>query len=108
MIGDLVAAVEIEAVALAPGLALLVPGPDDFQQAVEALEVRRAAGGEIQDDIAARRLRAPYLLAADQHRRIRRERFVRRAMRHEADRRPGPQHPVDAAPPLPLPGGEEA
>src|SRR5204863_2898284 len=89
---DGVATALIEAKALARRLAVGFLGADHLEQALEAGEVRRAAGGEIQQDRDVGRL----VVCRDQHGRLGRELVVRRAMRHETRRLPGPHQPVEA------------
>src|SRR5688500_3943689 len=94
VVGDLIAALEVEAIAAAPGLARGVFGSDHLEQALEALEVRRAFGAQVEQQLAAG---WGLGVRGDEDRRVRRERVVRRAVRHEAYGGPGPQQPVDAA-----------
>src|SRR5688572_31687 len=94
VVADLVAARLVEPVAAAAGLASGVLGGYHLQQPLEALEMRRAVLREVEDQLAFARAVG---VGGDQDRRFGRERIVRRAVRHEADRRPGPQQLVDAA-----------
>src|ERR1700741_1745954 len=98
VVRDLVAALAIKAEAAAALLLVGLFGGDDLEQPCKALEVRRALGAKVEQHLAARRgLRICAYLGGNEHRRLGGERSVRRAVRHEADRRPGPQHLVDAA-----------
>src|SRR5439155_15714760 len=91
VVRDLVTAIDVVAVAAAPGLARVVVDGDDLEQALEAREVRRAFRRKIEKQLATRRR---FVAGGDQHRGLRGERIVRRAVRNEADWRPGPPHPV--------------
>src|SRR5688500_1820916 len=94
VVADLVAARLVEAVAGAAGLALGIVAGHYLEQALEALEVRRAFGTQVEDQLAVRgRLR----VGRDQDRRIGGERIVQRAVRHERGSGPGPHQLVDAA-----------
>src|SRR5918992_3549010 len=94
VMADLVAARLVEAVAAAARLALGLVGRYHLQEPLEALEMRRAVRAKGEQKLAiARRLGA----GGDQDRCFGGERIVQRAVRHEADRRPGPEQLVDAA-----------
>src|SRR5262245_24445565 len=94
VVGDLVATVAIVAVAAPPGRFLRVVAADELAQALEALEMRRRLGGEVEQDAESlRRL----LAGGDEDGRIGGDGIVRRAVRHEGEGLPGPEHLVDAA-----------
>src|SRR3954470_2761418 len=94
MIGDLVAAVDVEAVALAASRAPGFVGGHNLEQPLEAREVRRAHCRKIEQQ---RALRGHFFARGDEHRRLGRELVARRAVRQEPYRLPGPQHLVDGA-----------
>src|SRR5262245_65886160 len=77
VVGDLVAPVAIVPVAPSPGLLFLVVAPDQLEQALEALEMRRRFGCEVEQHAAALRR---FFAGGDQDRRLGRDRVVRRAM----------------------------
>src|SRR3990172_773394 len=93
VVAYLVAAAAVLAVARSGPFAVGALGRHHLEQPIEALEMRRALGREVEQHLAAL---GDLGARGDEHRRIGGERVVRGAVRHEADRGPGPQHAVDA------------
>ncbi len=85
---DLVAAVAVEAKAGARRLAVLLVDADDLHQALEAAEERRRLAAQVDQHLV---VHEPARDVIDDHRRDRRERSMRAAMRQEADGRLRPQ-----------------
>src|SRR5438067_581203 len=91
VVADAVTAAFVEAIAAARRFTLAIVGADHLEQPLEARKMRRALGAEVEEHVEIGR-RA--LVARDQHRRIRGERVIDCAVRHEAGRGPGPHQPI--------------